>query len=325
MSTYAMPPATPAASSTARSRVRRRRAAVVGVTGLAVLAYTLIRPGSAQAAEDDLQYARSSDSSVITIYDKADNFQFQLDLDALKGSPGATATNAQVNAAFAEAREATVDITGWDLDKDIARIKPEAEKWRAEVAGAQFNAADHKRLQDTTAALFKTDAETAADCRGRCLALGTTVTRSLVLANIAGIAGLSLAAAGVVGLPSAGVMLGITVGINLLVLATQVYDQMRAGHDAGQNAALRQQANNALIRVMPLGETALQRAFEQAGNHEALNVAAQKPRRPRTRARTATTRIQTPASRSSTGWTSFSTRSDRARPAPNQVPGRAID
>ncbi|WP_189784707.1 hypothetical protein [Streptomyces capitiformicae] len=70
-------------------------------------------------------------------------------------------------------------------------------------------------------------------------------------------------------------MLGITIGVNLLVLATQVYDQMRTNHDAGQNSALRQPANNALIRVPTLGQTTLQWAFEQVGHHNALKVAAQ--------------------------------------------------
>lgn len=277
MSTLAVPPAQPAPSHR-RRRNRTLLLVTIGITALAVLAYVLIRPDSAKAAGEDLEYVVNGDGTSVAFFDNFNDVELQMDLTALKQEPG-TAEKADVDAAFAEANEVSRQVTGWNLDTDIPKMKAEAEKFRNEIAGADFGTSENDRkLQDMTAALFaNNDDKLGADCRDRCLAhpTGTQFTRTVLLGGTAIIGGLILAATGVTGVGAAGAMVGIVWGVNLLILATELIDRQRANADAAQEAGVRQQANRAMVQMMTLGQTALQRAFEQAGDRNAVEVAAE--------------------------------------------------
>ena len=136
-------------------------------------------------------------------------------------------------------------------------------------------------LPESTPRVQRPHNEGAFAWRGRIprLKVGTTVARTVFLGGVATIGALTLAAAGVAGLPAAGVMVGIVWGVNLMILATELFDRQRANADAAQQAAVRQQANHALVRMMALGRTAMEQAGQQAGDRNAVNVQAERTAR----------------------------------------------
>ncbi|MFG2025299.1 hypothetical protein [Streptomyces sp. NPDC048825] len=282
MSTYAVSPAQRAPSHR-RRRNRTLLLVTIGITALAVLAYVLVRPDSAKAAGEDLEYVVNADGTSVAFFDQLNDFEVQMDLTALKQETG-TAERADVEAAFAEANKVSQEVTGWNLEKDIPKMKAEAKRFRDEIAGADFgNVPEENRLKDMTVALFENSkSNLGAECRDRCLAspIGTTVARTVFLGGIATIAALTLSAVGVAGLPAAGIMVGIVWGVNLMILATELFDRQRANADAAQQAAVRQQANHALVQMMTLGRTAVEQAVEQAGgDRNRVNVQAERTAR----------------------------------------------